>query len=268
MSGEPSSWRHKISEQAGDGLTIEVWEIARKACRPAGPELGEPALSGLAAIRIVHAATVPVPYRQICLRLADGSVLLEPGAFQYARGSITAELHKPANAGSRVARRAATAATNDTAYATRFSGSGEIWTAPSEMHFVTVALAGPQDALVLDAQAFCACEGSVEVSAHVHGSVQGLLSGNGIMRSKLSGRGVAVMQCPVPPSEIDVIALDGRDELMIDGDLMLAHSASLEVTLQPLVRGTPAAMRSAEGLVYTVRGHGKVLLMPTRSLGY
>lgn len=268
MSGEPPGWRHKTQVQAGAGLTIEVWELDRKACRPIGPDLWTSATSELAAIRTVHAATVPVAYRQVCLRLAGGGALLEPGAFQYARGSISAELQKNASPAGGLARRVTTAATGEAAYTIRLSGDGEIWTQPSEKHFVTMSMAGPEDALLLDAGAFYACESSIEVGTHVAGSVQGLVSGSGLLRPRLSGCGVLIIESPVPPSEIEVIVLDGHDTLTVSGDVMLACSASLEVTLEPLVRGTTNAMRSAETLVYTLRGQGKVMLMPTRSLGY
>lgn len=280
MSAEPSGWRHKLHEQAGAGLTIEVWEIARKACLPLEPELWEAAPPALAALRIVQAAANPVARRQICLRLtgADGGedaaddgrggVVLEPNAFQYAKGSISAAIQKNANAGDRLARRITAATTDDLVYTTRFTGRGEIWTQPSEHHFMTMAMHGPEDALLLDTRAFYACAGSIDVGTHVHGSAQGLLAGNGIMQSRLSGRGVLVMKCPVPPDEVEVIVLDGGDELTVQGDLMLAYSASLEVTLRPLVHGNQNVIRSVESLAYTVRGCGKVLLVPTRSLGF
>lgn len=274
MSSEPPGWRYKTQEEAGAGLTIEVWEIARKACLPLAPELWDAAPPSLAALRIVQAAANPVARRQICLRLTGGDgagdegVLLEPGAFQYAKGRISAVMQKNANAGDRLARRITAATTGDVAHATRFAGRGEIWTQPSEQHFITMTMHGPEDALVLDMQAFYACAGAIEVGTHVHGSAQGLLSGNGIMQSRLSGRGVLVMKCPVPPAEVEVIMLDGSDELTVEGNLMLAYSASLEVSLQPLVRGAQNVIRSVESLAYTLRGRGKVLLMPTRSLGF
>lgn len=268
MGADAASWRHKIHEESGAGLTIEIWEFARKAHRPLGPEIWDSAGTGNAAIRIVHAAAIPVVRRQLCLRLNGGSTLLEPGAFQYSKGRITAEMQKNANAGGWIARRITAAATGESAYATRFSGTGEVWTEPSEKYFVAATMDGPGDALLLDDKAFYACESSIEVSTHTHSSVQGLLSGNGLMQPKLSGRGVFVMESPVPQSEIEVIELDGRDELTVDGDLMLAFSASLQVTLKPLVRGIRNAMRSGEGLVYTLSGKGIVFLMPTRSLGH
>jgi uncharacterized protein (AIM24 family) len=268
MSGEPPGWRHKTHEQANAGLTIEVWDIARKACRPLGPELGEPASSELAALRMVHAATVPVTYRQVCLRLTGGGALLKPGAFQYAKGSIGADIQKNASTGGWLARRGTTATNIDSTYSNRFTGEGEIWTEPSDRHFVTMAINGPDDALLLDAEAFYACDSAIDISTHVHGSVQGVVPGDGPVQPKLSGRGVVVMQSPVPASEIEIVTLGGDDELTVHGNLMLAYSAALEVTLKPLVREMPSAMRTADSLVYTVRGQGKVLLMPTRSLAY
>jgi uncharacterized protein (AIM24 family) len=75
------------------------------------------------------------------------------------------------------------------------------------------------------------------------------------------------VEAPVPVDEIEVIELDGQNELIVDGDLMLMYSATLHVELRPLVRGLRNAMRTGEGLVYSFRGRGTVWLTPTMRLG-
>lgn len=67
----------------------------------------------------------------------------------------------------------------------------------------------------------------------------------------------------MPVSEVQVIELDGRDTVTVDGDLMLMYSASLRVELRPLVRGLRNAARSGEGLVFVLSGKGTVFLTPT-----
>jgi uncharacterized protein (AIM24 family) len=92
---------------------------------------------------------------------------------------------------------------------------------------------GPADALLLDDKAFYACEASIAVKTHTHRSLSGALSGNAIMQPKLEGAGVFVVEAPVPVEEIEAIELSGDDELMVDGDLMLMYSATLQVEIRP-----------------------------------
>jgi uncharacterized protein (AIM24 family) len=60
----------------------------------------------------------------------------------------------------------------------------------------------------------------------MHRSVQGALSGAGLMQPKLEGRGVFVVESPVPPDELEQVDLDGAGELIVDGDLMLMYSST------------------------------------------
>lgn len=71
----------------------------------------------------------------------------------------------------------------------------------------------------------------------------------------------------MPEYEIKIIELDGSDELVVDGDFMLMYSASLQVSIGPLVSGLRNAMRSGEGFVYRLSGKGSVFLMPTAKVG-
>lgn len=260
-----SDYRVKAQEEAGDGVVFEIHELLRKTHAPLRP-LADPSAAG--AIHVLHNAAIPLTSRQLCIRLNGGSALLEPGAFQYSRGKIVAEMQKNTGGGGWLARRVTAAATGESAYATRFAGAGEVWTEPTTKHFIAARMDGPDDALLLDDQAFYACEGTIEVSTHTHRSVQGLLSGNGLMQPKISGRGAFVVECPVPANEVEVIELGSGEELIVDGDLMLMYSASLTVELKPLVRGLRNIMRSGEGLVYSFRGRGSVFLTPTARLGH
>ena len=116
-------------------------------------------------------------------------------------------------------------------------------------------------------KAFYACEGSIAVKTHRHNSIQGLFSGNGFVQPKIEGRGAFVVECPVPPQEFETIELNGSHELIVDGDMILMYSATLEVELKPLVRGLRNLYCSGEGLVYKIRGRGTVWLTPTLRMG-
>lgn len=262
-----SEYRTKIDEQGGAGVRFELYQFARKSHALGSPiHLPNAAPSGTAAtihLHAPHGATA----RQVRIVLDGGAALLEPGALQYAHGRLQVDVQKNAGAGGFLKRAITSAGTGESAFATRYSGHGEVWTEATTKHFILASMDGPGDALILDDGAFYACDANIELSTHVHRSVQGILSGNGLMQPKLSGRGAFVVEAPAPVDEIEAIELQGHDELIVDGDLMLMFSAGLHVELRPLVRGLRNAMRSGEGLVYVFRGSGTVWLTPTMRLG-
>jgi uncharacterized protein (AIM24 family) len=204
----------------------------------------------------------PTDSHQLEIVLNNASVLIEPGALQYSYGSLRAEVIRHENKGF-FARQMASAATGESAHATKYSGTGTIWCEPVRKEFVIATMDGPQDALLLDDQAFYACSADISLSTHLHRSVAGMFSGNGLAQPKLTGRGVFAVESPVPVDEIDVIEAKPGEEIVVDGDFMLMYSEALQVEIGPLVSGIRNAMRSGEGFVYKLRGHGTVYLTPT-----
>src|SRR3546814_17385344 len=99
----------------------------------------------------------------------------------------------------------------------------------------------PSDALLLDDRAFYACAAGISLTTHRHQTVAGVLSGNGLVPPKMSGKGVFAVEAPVPVEEIDTVELAGGSELIVDGDLMLTYSARLNVRLAPHIQGPPNA---------------------------
>lgn len=263
-----TGYRTKIDEQGGTGVRFEVYQFIRQSHALATPAItGGPAPTGGAASPIHLHPPHPTTARQVRIVIEGGAALLEPGALQYAYGKLQIDVQKNAGAGGFFSRAVTSVGSGESAFATRYAGHGEVWTDVTTKHFILAAMDGAQDSLILDDGAFYACDANIAVSTHVHRSVQGILSGNGLMQPKLTGAGAFVVESPVPVDEIEVIELDGQKELIVDGDLMLMYSAGLQVELRPLVRGLRNAMRSGEGLVYAFNGRGTVWLTPTMRLG-
>ena len=245
-----TSHRFKVSEQSGNGLSIEVYEVATMQrviqTRGSVPEV----------LEHYHATG----RRQVRFVLENAGILLEPGAFLYSHGTIQSAVrqHEKGNILTRAIR---SAGTGESAFATSFDGRGEVWTELTPQHFVIAELEPGEDFL-LDDRAFFGCQNTVNLSTHLHTGLSGALSGNGLAQPKLSGRGLFVVESPVPAEEIEVLELRG-EELILDGDLLLMYSASLQVQLRPLVKGLRNALRSGEGLVYVLRGSGQVFFTPT-----
>lgn len=260
--------RSKIDEQKSPGVRFEVHEFSRKAHGLGHQPVTVSGAGGAGAEGGIH---VHLPHavsaRQVRIVLEGGAALLEPGALQYAHGKLQVDVQKNSGAGGFFSRAITSAGSGESAFATRYAGHGEVWTEVTTKHFILATMDGPQDSLILDDGAFYACDANIAVSTHVHRSVSGIMSGNGLMQPKLTGAGVFAIESPVPVDEIEVIELNGQDELIVDGDLMLMYTATLQVELRPLVRGLRNAMRTGEGLVFVFRGRGTVWLTPTMRLG-
>lgn len=248
-----TDYRTLIDAKPGRGARFELYQFARKSYA-----LGMTA--GAGGIQVMPAA--PTTVRQLRIVLDGGAALLEPGALQYAVGSLQVEVQKN-DQGGIFARAVRSAGTGESAFATRYAGRGEVWTEPTAKQFIIAEMDGPGDALILDDKAFYACEATIAIKTHTHKTISGVMSGNGLMQPKLEGQGVFVVESPVPVDEIETVELDGSGELIVDGDLMMMYSASLTVELRPLVRGLRNALRSGEGLVFVLRGKGTVWLTPT-----
>jgi uncharacterized protein (AIM24 family) len=244
----------KLEESAeADGVKIDKYRFVEKRLITRGIPTTEGGF---------HYVAEATDIFQLCITLTGGSILLEPGALQYMHGNIETTVQKHEDKGF-FGRALASAGTGESAFATKFTGHGTIWTEPGRRNFILANMERQNDALLLDDRAFYACSGGISLTTHRHQSVVGVLSGNGLMQPKLSGKGVFAVEAPVPVEEIDHIDLDGTKELVVDGDFMLMYSATLTVSIGPLVKGLRNAFRSGEGFVYKLAGKGEVYVMPT-----
>lgn len=249
------AFRQLIQEESRGGVTMRVHRYVEKKMVARGLPTG---IEGQ-----FHYIAEPTDVHQLEIVLNNGAALIEPGALQYSYGNLEADVVRhEANKGF-FARAAASAATGESAHATRYSGTGTIWCEPVRKHFILATMDGPQDALLLDDRAFYACAAEISLSTHMHKSVSGMFSGNGLAQPKITGHGVFAVESPVPVTEIDEIAVLPGQEVVVDGDFMLMYSASLDVNIGPLVKGLRSALRSGEGFVYRLRGQGAVWVTPS-----
>lgn len=243
-----------IQEETRDGVTLRVHRFVEKRPMVRAIPTPDPAAPD-------QYITEKTDIHQLEVDLKGGSLLLEPGALQYMHGHIQPEIVRHEERGF-LSRAMASAATGESAYATKYTGQGNVWCEPTRKHFVLATMEGEQDALLLDDKAFYACSAGISLTTHTHTSVTGALSGNGFRQPKLSGNGVFAVESPVSVEEIVHIELND-EEMVVDGDFMLMYSAGLQVSIGPLVSGIRNAMRSGEGMVYKFKGRGSVWLTPT-----
>ncbi|MBB6097526.1 uncharacterized protein (AIM24 family) [Deinobacterium chartae] len=248
----------KLSDsKRGQGVVFETHGYTRLATTSVG-----------GAANLHYARETGMVLSQLAVRLEGGSAYLQTGALQYMRGQVQMKtVGGGGGVGGLLARAITAAGTGESAYKNEFSGHGVVWTEPTFKHLILASLDDPNDTLIIDDGAFYACETSLRVGRHVHSNLgAGLLGGEGLMQSKLSGAGVFVLESPVPLEEIDFIELN-NDTLVVDGDLVLAYSATLDFRIEKAQKGLLNSYRSGEGLVHVFRGSGQVWVTPTLGLG-
>ncbi|MFC4454281.1 AIM24 family protein [Deinococcus sonorensis] len=250
------SFRIQLHEEQSAGLKAELYAICKVTS-----QLVQGAAGSTPTFRELYTDT---GQRQIKFTLRDDSVVLEPGILSYAHGRLRFEViqQQPGQGGGFLGRAVRSAGTGESAYGTRISGSGEIWTEPTRKHFVFANMEGG-DSMLVDDKAYYAAQGSLRLSTHQHAKVQGVLSGNGLMQPRLDGQGLLVIESPVSVHEIEVLDIPAGETVTVDGDMMLMYTATMNPRLGPLVKGLRNAVRSGEGLVYTLDGPGQVFLTPT-----
>jgi uncharacterized protein (AIM24 family) len=88
-----------------------------------------------------------------------------------------------------------------------------------------------------------------------------MLGNEGLFNLCLKGEGIAVLESPVPRSELIEFILD-NDEVRIDGNFAIAWSNSLEFRVEKSSKSLIGSAVSGEGLVNVYRGTGKILMAP------
>ena len=218
----------------------------------------------LAVADLIHKAQHSgVRLKQVRITLQNSEVILEAGALHFQKGEITIE-SKVGGAGGLFKKFMKKKLTDEAAFKPTYKGSGEVYLEPSLGHYILLSL--EDEEIVTDKGMFLACQSSVQVgAAKQQGLATGLLGGEGMFQTKLSGRGVCVLQSPVPLQEIIKIPLD-NDTLQVDGNFALLRKGDVEFTVKGAAKSLVGSMTSGEGLLQTFYGTGEVWLAPTQSV--
>src|SRR3546814_7049507 len=95
----------------------------------------------------------------------------------------------------------------------------------SDLNFILASLDEPSDALLLDDRAFYACAAGISLTTHRHQTVAGVLSGNGLVQPKMSGKGVFAVEAPVPVEEIDTVERSEAHKSELQSLMRISYAA-------------------------------------------
>ena len=214
------------------------------------------------------ASKMNVRRRQALIELNGDEYITSAGAMQWTVGNVEA-VTDIKGVGDFLGKALKGSVTKESTVKPKYRGNGMLMLEPTYKHLLIEDLSTWGTGVVLDDGMFLACEGSVKYDVIMRSNLSSALLGNqGLFSLKLSGKGLAVLESPVPREELIEIELQ-NDTIKIDGNLAVAWSDTLNFTVEKSGKSLLGSAVSAEGFVNVYRGTGKILLAPVlSSTGY
>jgi uncharacterized protein (AIM24 family) len=193
--------------------------------------------------------------RYVRVLLSDETVRAEAGALAYMRGSLTMTAKIPS-----VFDIIRSGLSEQEAVRPSYTGSGEL--------FLESSLGGyyvfePKDqAWIIEAGAYWASEGSVELGVHRERVWVSLWTGEGFIdfQTHVRGSGKVVLNATGPVQEVDIAE---GEEIAVEGKLVIGRTAGVHYFLRRSTRSILGSYLSGEKPLRVFRGPGKVLMSAT-----
>jgi uncharacterized protein (AIM24 family) len=204
--------------------------------------------------------------RQVLAQLQGNTIKMQAGALQWQCGSISSETGLGSGAkavGGFLKNMVKGFVTGESAVKPLYTGYGFVMLEPTYKYIIIEDISqwGP-GGIVLQDGLFLACDATLQEKVVSRKTLSSLVAGEGLFNLSLTGNGVAVFESPVPREELIEIELN-NSELKIDGNMAIAWSNTLELTVERSSKSLVGSMVNGEGLLNVYRGSGKVWMAPT-----
>lgn len=189
--------------------------------------------------------------KMVKIDIENDTVRTESGAMYYMKGPLTMDAKAPSAGGL-----LKSFVSGENIIRPTYKGTGTLYLEPSYGEFTILEL--NNESWILDKGAYYASEMSVSVDVIKNKALTGIVSGEGMFQTQVSGSGKVVISSIGP---LDTIELN-NDKLVVDGSFAVARTGNIEFKVQKATKGLFASAMSGEGLVNTFEGTGKILLCP------
>ena len=215
-----------------------------------------------------YAARMNVRKKQALIEINNSEFITSAGAMQWTVGNVES-VTDVKGIGDFFGKALKGAVTKESTVKPKYKGNGMLMLEPTYKHLLIEDLSTWGTGVVLDDGMFIACEGTVKYDVVMRSNISSALLGNqGLFSLKLSGKGLAVLESPVPREELIEIELQ-NDTIRIDGNFAVAWSDTLNFTVEKSGKSLLGSAISSEGFVNVYRGTGKILIAPVlSSTGY
>ena len=204
--------------------------------------------------------------RQVLAQLNGNSIKMQAGALQWLCGNVESEtgLGSGVSAvGGFLKGVVKGMVTGESAVKPLYSGYGYVMLEPTYKYIIAEDLTswGPAG-IVLQDGLFLACDACLSEKVVSRKTLSSLAAGEGLFNLNLAGNGVAIFESPVPREELIEVELD-NSVLKIDGNMAIAWSNTLQLTVERSSKSLIGSLTNKEGLLNVYRGTGKVWMSPT-----
>jgi len=224
------------------------------------PDL-EGSTTAAGAERLFYLRQAGVRPKTARVTLNNGKCRLEPGALYHMQGDLEFKSSTGGGIGKAMFRRAVS---GESFFVNELIGTGEIVLEPTWGHFFIVELTPGDHDLIVEKGMFYAGVGDLDISATiVKNAATAILGGEGLVQTKISGSGVAVLVSPVPWKEVVELDIDAKGKVSVDGKFVLMRTTDVTFRVEKSSKSWLATSVSGEGLLQTFSEHGKVWIAPT-----
>ena len=213
------------------------------------------------AMGAYYASQMNIRKRQVFVQLGETGCVTQAGAMQWMLGDVSTKTDVK-SVGNLLGKMASAAVTKESAIKPLYKGTGVMMLEPTYKHLILVDVA-EWGSMVLEDGLFLACEDTIQQKTVARSNLSSAVLGNeGLFNLSLAGKGIAVLESPVPKEELIEVDLV-NDVIKIDGSMAIAWSGSLNFTVEKSSKSLIGSAVSGEGLVNVYRGTGKILMAPT-----
>ena len=207
------------------------------------------------------AAQMNVRRRQVLVKLNESGCTVQAGAMQWMLGNV--EMSSGIKGvGNFLGKAVGAAVTKESTVKPEYKGNGLLMLEPTFKHLIFIDVE-KWGSIVLEDGLFLACDSTLQHKVVSRSNLSSaVLGGEGLFNLSLSGKGIAVLESPVPQTELIQFNLQ-NDVVKIDGNMAIAWSGSLEFTVEKSGKSLLGSAVSGEGLVNVYRGTGSILMAPT-----
>jgi len=242
-----------IDFMENDSVKFEILE--RKELK------GSDSIDSASQLFFIQNANIKLKTARIVLK--NSSVTLESGSLYYLKGDIDME-SKVGGAKGLGKKLFNKATTGEKMFKPTYTGTGEIVLEPTFGHYALIEL--DNEEIIVDDGCFYACESSIEVGAAPMKNISSALLGNeGFIQTKLSGKGIVLLEVPVPGEEIIEYELN-NDTLKVDGNFVVLRSGNIDFSVQKAGKSILGSATSGEGFLNVYSGKGFLWLLPTKAI--
>ncbi len=214
-----------------------------------------------AAFMLSYMRDANIKLRQIRIVLSGGGVYTESGALSFMRGPI--EVSTNTGGIMKFSKKfVSSKIAGEPVIKPHFKGTGEILLEPSFGHYAMVEL--EDEEIIIDDSLFFAAEDTIDIGVTSMKTISSALFGTeGFFQTRLRGKGIVVLEIPVPETEIFKYTLV-NDVLKLDGNFSVLRTEGIKFTVEKTTKTLIGSGFTGEGLLQVFRGTGEVWLMPTK----